>query len=71
MTQHDSFTLEMKLLMYVGRHVNVLSLLGVVTENMEHGALYAILEFCEFGSLFDYIRQVAKKRAQKVMSSWC
>lgn len=46
---------EMKLMMYLGKHVNVLSLLSVTTVEMDRGISHAVLEFCELGSLKQYL----------------
>jgi serine/threonine protein kinase len=53
--EQDNLIKEMKLMMHLGNHINVLKLLGVLSKHMEDGKLYAVLEYCQFGSLKDYI----------------
>uniref|UniRef100_A0A182Y3D2 Uncharacterized protein n=1 Tax=Anopheles stephensi TaxID=30069 RepID=A0A182Y3D2_ANOST len=48
---------ELKSYIHVGHHVNVLNLLGIVTENMNHGDLFLITEYCRFGNLKAFLRQ--------------
>lgn len=64
--QQKKLLAEMKLMMHLGRHVNVLSLLGVITSQMSSGMLCAILEYCEMGSLRDYLIQYHPKNVQPV-----
>ncbi|XP_050072294.1 vascular endothelial growth factor receptor 1-like [Anopheles maculipalpis] len=57
--QYDQQMLLKELTSYVrvGHHVNVLNLLGVVTEHMKQGELFLITEFCRFGNLKDFLVQ--------------
>ncbi|XP_052899415.1 platelet-derived growth factor receptor beta-like [Anopheles moucheti] len=48
---------ELETYLHVGHHVNILNLLGIVRENMEHGELYIITEYCRFGNLKDFLVQ--------------
>ncbi|XP_035905278.1 platelet-derived growth factor receptor beta-like isoform X2 [Anopheles stephensi] len=48
---------ELKSYIHVGHHVNVLNLLGIVTENINHGELFLITEYCRFGNLKTFLRQ--------------
>ncbi|CDW60176.1 Ig 2 and Pkinase Tyr and I-set domain containing protein [Trichuris trichiura] len=55
---HQSALLsELKIMVYLGFHPNVLSLVGAVTKHMVRGELYLITEFCSLGCLRDYVRQ--------------
>ncbi|CAG5121062.1 unnamed protein product, partial [Candidula unifasciata] len=42
---------ELKILIHVGQHLNILNLLGAVTKNIRFGELYVIVEYCHFGNL--------------------
>ncbi|XP_069188324.1 vascular endothelial growth factor receptor 1 [Procambarus clarkii] len=49
---------EAKILIHIGRHINIANLLGVCSENMgSKGEMLLILEYCQNGNLLDYIRQ--------------
>lgn len=52
---------ELKLMMHLGCHINILSLLGVISVHLDKGALFAILEYCELGSLRQYLRQYGRQ----------
>jgi serine/threonine protein kinase len=47
---------ELKIMIAIGQHVNVLGLIGAVTKNMTKGELSVVTELCELGSLLDYLR---------------
>ena len=45
---------EMDLMKMIGRHTNIINLLGVCTQD---GPLYVIVEFAEHGNLRDFLRK--------------
>nr|XP_033335512.1 vascular endothelial growth factor receptor 1-like [Megalopta genalis] len=46
---------EIKIMIHVGKHLNVVNLLGVCTKDKLEHRLLAIVEFCQFGNLRDYL----------------
>ncbi|XP_068243201.1 vascular endothelial growth factor receptor 1-like isoform X2 [Palaemon carinicauda] len=47
---------EVKIMMHIGRHANVLNLLGICSENLAtKGELLVIIEYCRHGNLRDYL----------------
>ena len=49
---------ELKILIYLGSHVNVVNLLGACTERIpRNGELFVIVEYCRFGNLCTFLRQ--------------
>ncbi|XP_059141244.1 vascular endothelial growth factor receptor 2-like [Physella acuta] len=46
---------ELKILIHVGQHLNILNLLGAVTKDIRFGELYVIVEYCHFGNLRSYL----------------
>ncbi|XP_068237840.1 mast/stem cell growth factor receptor Kit-like isoform X2 [Palaemon carinicauda] len=47
---------EVKIMMHIGRHTNVLNLLGICSENLAtKGELLVIIEYCRHGNLRDYL----------------
>uniref|UniRef100_A0A915PIB6 receptor protein-tyrosine kinase n=1 Tax=Setaria digitata TaxID=48799 RepID=A0A915PIB6_9BILA len=46
---------ELKIMLAIGIHPNVLCLIGAVTKQISSGQLYVIMEYCENGSLKDYL----------------
>lgn len=46
---------ELKIMSHIRPHVNVLNLVGACTTELENRQLYVITEFCENGSLKDYL----------------
>lgn len=55
-----AFADELKIMMFLQKvdkesHVNIVNLLGSITAEIENGDIYAIMEFCQHGSLKDFI----------------
>ncbi len=51
-TDHLRFLMsELKILSHIGRHPNLLNLLGACTHRLHHRELYVILEYCHLGNL--------------------
>ncbi|XP_050417001.1 vascular endothelial growth factor receptor 1 isoform X1 [Patella vulgata] len=46
---------ELKILIHIGQHLNILNLLGAVTKNIRFGELYVIVEYCHFGNVRSYL----------------
>ncbi|CAL8090050.1 unnamed protein product [Orchesella dallaii] len=51
------FLSELKIMIYIGRHPNIVSLIGASTEKIKEKTLYIVVEFCANGSLEDYLRK--------------
>ena len=56
----ESLIGELKILVYLGAHVNVVNLLGACTKRISRGELYVIVEYCRFGNLRTFLRQKRK-----------
>ncbi|CAG7721035.1 unnamed protein product [Allacma fusca] len=48
---------ELKIMSYVGRHPNIVNLLGACTQNIRKREISIILEFCERGDMVSLLRQ--------------
>jgi serine/threonine protein kinase len=48
---------EIKILIYVGENTNVVNLLGVCTQDIRNRNIHILLEFCEKGSLLNFLRK--------------
>ncbi|KAF7266631.1 hypothetical protein GWI33_020129 [Rhynchophorus ferrugineus] len=46
---------ELKIMAHLGKHINVVNLLGACTENVAKKELLVIVEFCRFGNLQNYL----------------
>ncbi|XP_049548218.1 platelet-derived growth factor receptor alpha-like [Anopheles darlingi] len=47
---------ELKIMMHLGQHLNVVNLLGAVTKNIGNRELMVIVEYCPFGNLLNILR---------------
>ncbi|CAG2168317.1 unnamed protein product [Oppiella nova] len=54
-TQRKALMAELKILIHLGRHLNIVNLLGAVTKNLVKGELLVIVEYCKFGNLRHYL----------------
>lgn len=46
---------ELKIMIHLGKHLNVVNLLGACTKNLHKRELLVIVEFCTFGNLHQYL----------------
>ncbi|OXA44563.1 Vascular endothelial growth factor receptor 3 [Folsomia candida] len=47
---------ELKVLSYIGRHENIVNLVGACTSALGERQLFVIVEFCSYGSMLNYLR---------------
>ncbi|ETN87149.1 immunoglobulin domain protein [Necator americanus] len=52
---------ELKIMCAIGKHPNVLALIGAITKNMKGGELYVVVELCDNGNLKDYLLKYKNK----------
>ncbi|XP_055333490.1 platelet-derived growth factor receptor beta-like isoform X2 [Paramacrobiotus metropolitanus] len=55
------FLEEIKIMMHIGRHINIVNILGAVRRNSENDKCYMILEYCQYGSLLSYLKTYQKQ----------
>ena len=48
---------ELKIMMHLGRHLNIVNLLGACTKGLAQRELFVIVEYCRFGNLQKYLLQ--------------
>ncbi|XP_051970460.1 vascular endothelial growth factor receptor 1-like isoform X4 [Xyrauchen texanus] len=53
-SEHKALMMELKILNYIGHHLNVVNLLGACTK--PGGPLMVIVEYCKFGNLSAYLK---------------
>ncbi|KAL8559545.1 hypothetical protein ACOMHN_018708 [Nucella lapillus] len=46
---------ELKILIHLGQHLNIVNLLGAVTKDIRFGELNVIVEYCHYGNLRSYL----------------
>jgi FMS-like tyrosine kinase 1 len=47
---------ELKILIHLGQHLNVVNLLGAVTKNITKRELMVIVEYCRFGNIQSFLQ---------------
>ena len=48
---------ELKILIYVGKHPHIVSLIGARTKQLNQGVVFLFVEFCPLGDLESYLRR--------------
>ncbi|ESO08055.1 hypothetical protein HELRODRAFT_75629 [Helobdella robusta] len=56
--QLRSLISELKIMIHLGRHNNLLSVIGAVTKNLKYGSLYIITEYCQHGNLKNFLQKI-------------
>ncbi|XP_046457028.1 vascular endothelial growth factor receptor 1-like isoform X1 [Daphnia pulex] len=51
----EALVSELKIMIYLGAHLNVVNLLGACTKTLIRGELFVIVEYCRFGNLQTYL----------------
>jgi len=46
---------ELKIMVHLGRHLNIVNLLGACTTNLKNSELLVVIEYCRFGNLQKYL----------------
>ncbi|XP_046647046.1 platelet-derived growth factor receptor alpha-like [Daphnia pulicaria] len=54
-TAMEALISELKILVYLGSHLNVVNLLGACTKQIHKGELLVIVEYCRFGNLQSFL----------------
>ncbi len=55
MSQRKSLLAELKILIHVGRHMNIVNLLGAVTKDLIKGELMVVVEYCRYGNIRSFL----------------
>lgn len=69
MTNIQALANELNILIYLGKHVNVVDLLGACTDKIAKRELLVIFEYCHFGNLRDYLINRRHKFINQIDSS--
>lgn len=55
MSQRKALLAELKILIHVGHHMNIVNLLGAVTKDLIKGDLLLVMEYCRYGNLHTFL----------------
>ncbi|XP_064099042.1 vascular endothelial growth factor receptor 1-like [Macrobrachium nipponense] len=55
--QIRALTQELKIMVHIGKHLNIVNLLGSYTANVRKGELWILVEFCRYGSLLPFLHR--------------
>ncbi|KAL7633653.1 UNVERIFIED_CONTAM: hypothetical protein RMT77_016186 [Armadillidium vulgare] len=49
--------MELKIMIHLGKHLNIVNLLGAHTSNIDKGELWILVEYCKYGNLLKFIQR--------------
>ncbi|KAB7502426.1 Vascular endothelial growth factor receptor 3 [Armadillidium nasatum] len=52
-----ALTMELKIMIHLGKHLNIVNLLGAHTSNIDKGELWILVEYCKYGNLLKFIQR--------------
>ncbi|XP_047483126.1 platelet-derived growth factor receptor beta-like isoform X3 [Penaeus chinensis] len=52
-----ALTMELKIMAYLGKHLNLVNLIGSNTSRIGSGELWILVEYCRYGSLLSYLHR--------------
>ncbi|CAG7825664.1 unnamed protein product, partial [Allacma fusca] len=59
---------ELKVMIHIGKHTNVVSLLGACTVNLKQREVFVIVEYCQFGNLQQYLHKSRTKFKDQIVN---
>ncbi|XP_064098993.1 vascular endothelial growth factor receptor 1-like [Macrobrachium nipponense] len=54
-TQITALTQELKIMIHIGKHPNIVNLMGAYTDNVGKGELWILVEYCQHGNLLQFL----------------
>ncbi|RXG73704.1 Vascular endothelial growth factor receptor 1 [Armadillidium vulgare] len=57
MAQLRALIMELKIIIHLGKHLNIVNLLGAQTLNIDKGELWILVEYCKYGNLLKFIQR--------------
>ncbi|KAG7154155.1 Vascular endothelial growth factor receptor 3-like [Homarus americanus] len=58
---------EVKIMIHIGRHVNIVNLLGACSKDLaSKGELLLLVEYCKYGNILDYMRRRRKEFVNQI-----
>nr|XP_027194176.1 uncharacterized protein LOC113788910 [Dermatophagoides pteronyssinus] len=56
MEQLKALSIELKIMNFIGHHINIVNLFGACTSRLIKGELYVIMEYCHYGNLQHFLQ---------------
>ncbi|RXG51156.1 Vascular endothelial growth factor receptor 3 [Armadillidium vulgare] len=60
-THIRALILELKIMIHLGKHLNIVNLIGAHTSNIDKGELWILVEYCRYGNLLKFIQKAKSK----------
>ncbi|XP_018021344.1 vascular endothelial growth factor receptor 1 isoform X4 [Hyalella azteca] len=61
-----SLAIELKIMIYLGKHLNIVNLIGANTQNIDKDELWLLVEYCQYGDLLSFIHRYRKKFVDQI-----
>ncbi|XP_050735818.1 vascular endothelial growth factor receptor 3-like isoform X2 [Eriocheir sinensis] len=59
--QLEAFIMELKIMIHLGKHLNIVNLIGASTVQCGKGDLWILVEYCRFGDLLNFMKRHRKE----------
>ncbi|RXG65105.1 hypothetical protein Avbf_09888, partial [Armadillidium vulgare] len=56
-THLRALILELKIMIHLGKHLNIVNLMGAHTSNIYKGELWILVKYCRYGNLLKFIQK--------------
>ncbi|RXG54451.1 Vascular endothelial growth factor receptor 1 [Armadillidium vulgare] len=56
-THIRALIMELKIMIHLGKHLNIVNLMGAHTSNIDKGELWILVEYCKYGNLLKFIQR--------------
>ncbi|RXG53860.1 Vascular endothelial growth factor receptor 3 [Armadillidium vulgare] len=60
-THIRALILELKIMIHLGKHLNIVNLIGAHTSNIDKGELWILVKYCRYGNLLKFIQKAKSK----------
>ncbi|KAL7632249.1 UNVERIFIED_CONTAM: hypothetical protein RMT77_017433 [Armadillidium vulgare] len=67
-THIRALIVELKIMIHLGKHLNIVNLMGAHTSNVDKGELWILVEYCKYGNLLKLIQRAKNKFINQINS---
>ncbi|KAF2365176.1 Immunoglobulin [Trinorchestia longiramus] len=57
---------ELKILIHLGKHLNIVNLIGANTERIAKGEIWILVEYCRYGDLLSFVQKYRKRFVNQI-----
>lgn len=65
-THLRNLAIELKIMIHLGRHLNIVNLVGAYTSEIVKGELWLLVEYCKYGDLLSFLHRYRKRFVNQI-----